>query len=159
MFDDGAMIRMLGMLAAAPTDQTKWADLLTEVCTISGVSNASSFLMTMKRRSSDPGTTRGIARRRRRVPYASHYRQFDEWGTRRLRNDRPGQVMLGEEVWPEAEFRKSLFYNEYLKPLDLCQITGIAFLRRRWDCSTMSAFYAALARRTLVKRHGQFLRP
>jgi PAS domain-containing protein len=60
--------------------------------------------------------------------YERHYWQFDEWTIRLPKAGTSGRVKLGEEIWPEPAFRRSVFYNEFLNQHDICQVAAIPYL-------------------------------
>ena len=53
--------------------------------------------------------------------YEEHYWPFDEWTRRFPKRPLFGRVLRGQELWPEDEFRRSLYYNEFLLKYDVCE--------------------------------------
>jgi DNA-binding CsgD family transcriptional regulator/PAS domain-containing protein len=60
--------------------------------------------------------------------YESYYWQFDEWTAGLERQRRSGKVTLGQEVWPRSSLLKSAYYNEFLSPHDICDVTAILYI-------------------------------
>jgi len=56
--------------------------------------------------------------------YETYYCQFDEWTSRFPKTTLPGKIIQGVEIWPEEDFRKSVFYNEFLKRFDVYELVG-----------------------------------
>ncbi len=50
-----------------------------------------------------------------------YYYQFDEWA-QRIPKRPMGGVVRGEEVWSEELFLRSVFYNEFLSKLGICEM-------------------------------------
>jgi DNA-binding CsgD family transcriptional regulator len=53
--------------------------------------------------------------------YSAYYHRIDEWTGHALRQRRyiQGSVALGEEIVPQAELRRTEFYQDFLKPHDM----------------------------------------
>ena len=118
MADDQAVSRMLGMLYAAPTAPELWRDFLHGLCDSVGATNAALI-------AHDTGTNEhrvfgwfGNSIEQSADLYAERYWEFDEWTRRGIPRLAVGTVLIGREVWPEPEFLRSVFYNEFLKQFD-----------------------------------------
>jgi DNA-binding CsgD family transcriptional regulator/PAS domain-containing protein len=72
--------------------------------------------------------------------YESHYYQFDEWTARFAKHARAGRFVEGEELWPEASLRTSVFFNEFLKPFDVCQMAAFAAIGGQGRFEALSVY-------------------
>lgn len=59
--------------------------------------------------------------------YRGHYKDHDLWyrGSKARNLDRPGTVVVGEELVDEPEFRNSEWFNDFLKPSRQCRLLGV----------------------------------
>jgi DNA-binding CsgD family transcriptional regulator/PAS domain-containing protein len=57
--------------------------------------------------------------------YQESYYRFDEW-TNCCSTSVSGAVLLGEQLWPRDRMTRSIFYNEFLKPLDVCRLAAVS---------------------------------
>lgn len=128
MPDDGSILRLLNILFEAPIDPQRWNEFLHELCTTSGVSKAALIAHDIARPDHRILACEGDAIKCSGQLYEEHYWQFDEWTKGAVRLGKSVGTFLGEEVWPEPLFRKSVFYNEFLHAYDICQVAGILYV-------------------------------
>ena len=65
--------------------------------------------------------------------YSAYYHRLDEWTNHALRQKRyiQGTVALGEELVPQAELRRTEYYNDFLRPHDMEWMVTTALLDGR----------------------------
>jgi DNA-binding CsgD family transcriptional regulator/PAS domain-containing protein len=127
MADDQAVSRMLGTLYAAPTAPELWRDFLHELCDSIGATNAALIAHDTDTNEHRVFGWFGDSIEQSADLYAERYWEFDEWTRRGIPRLAVGKVLIGREVWPEPEFYRSVFYNEFLKQydLDICSVAAI----------------------------------
>ena len=54
--------------------------------------------------------------------YERFYCEYDEWTLRLPKRVIPGKIIQGQELLPKSALLKSLFYNEFLKKVETCQM-------------------------------------
>jgi DNA-binding CsgD family transcriptional regulator/PAS domain-containing protein len=59
------------------------------------------------------------------APYETTFGQSDEWAKRVSPAKLGRSFVRGEELYPDALLRRSTFYNDFLKPFDVCQMACI----------------------------------
>jgi DNA-binding CsgD family transcriptional regulator/PAS domain-containing protein len=128
MPDDDSILRLLNILFEAPIDPQRWSAFLHELCATSGVSKAALIAHDLSRPDHHILACEGDAIRFSVNLYEEHYWQFDEWTKGAVRLGKSAGLFLGEEVWPEPLFRRSVFYNEFLHSYDICQVAGILYV-------------------------------
>lgn len=103
-----------------------WDAVLRGICETVSVSKAALISHELEANNHRILATFGDATRESIVSYEKHYYKFDEW-TARFANRIPiGRFAHGEEVWPKDLMFKSVFFNEFLKPFDTCQMVCLA---------------------------------
>jgi DNA-binding CsgD family transcriptional regulator len=125
MADDQTLYQLLSTLYAAPTMPELWADFLRGTCAEMGATNAALIAHDTATNEHRVFGSLGDSIKQSAGQYAKRYWEFDEWtsrGTLRLATQR---VLIGSEVWPETEFRRSVFYNEFLKLYDIGSVAGV----------------------------------
>jgi DNA-binding CsgD family transcriptional regulator/PAS domain-containing protein len=135
MADDQTVFRMLGTMYAAQTAPELWGDFLRALCESIGATNAALI-------AHDTGTNEhrvfgsfGDGIEQSSDLYAERYWEFDEWTRRGISRLEVGKVLIGTDVWPEPEFLRSVFYNEFLKQFDICSVAsvGMGSIPRKFD--------------------------
>jgi len=126
MEDENLFHRVVANLYAAPLKPELWAVALQLLSRRLGVNQAALF-------EHRPAANRhkifaffGDQIKEGGPLYERHYWQFDEWAKRMSMRPKFGVAYHGEAVWPEAAFRASTFYNEFLLKYDVCQLMGLA---------------------------------
>ncbi len=132
--------QLLGALYAAPLQPEMWHVFLRQVSEASDVTKAAlishDLVVGDHRMLATVGATVAES-----VPlYESHYCEFDEWTARFARQARPRRFVQGEELWPEASLRTSVFFNEFLKPFDVCQMAAFAAIGGQGKFETLSVY-------------------
>jgi DNA-binding CsgD family transcriptional regulator/histidinol phosphatase-like PHP family hydrolase len=127
MADDQAVSRMLGTLYAAPTAPELWRDFLHGLCDSVGATNAALIAHDTETNEHRVFGWFGDSIEQSADLYAERYWEFDEWTRRGIPRLATHKVLIGSEVWPEPEFLRSVFYNEFLKQfdLDICSVASI----------------------------------
>jgi DNA-binding CsgD family transcriptional regulator/PAS domain-containing protein len=127
MADDQTVSRMLGTLYAAPTAPELWRDFLHELCDSIGATNAALIAHDTETNEHRVFGWFGDSIEQSADLYAHRYWEFDEWTRRGIPRLATHKVLIGSEVWPEPEFLRSVFYNEFLKQfdLDICSVAAI----------------------------------
>ncbi len=138
MPNDRAILELLRVLYSAPTEPERWNDFLRSLGREVGVTKAAL-------------TAHDIGRGDHRVlaglgdelaagggDYQRHYGQHDRW-VRSLRGMKL-QIFRGEVLWPESDFFKSVFYNEFLKQYDISKLVGITYMPRAGVVDGVSLF-------------------
>jgi DNA-binding CsgD family transcriptional regulator len=117
----GRLAALLQLLYAAPGDPPAWQTFL-EALTVAINGGATGFVVY------DPATHRGnMALGVRMDPadkqeYDAHWVKEDPWGTSpRWTELGPGRVVLGEELVPRSDLRKTAYYNDYARRIGLTQ--------------------------------------
>jgi DNA-binding CsgD family transcriptional regulator len=126
VLDDQTLSRLLGTLYGTATQPDLWNIFLTELCALAGVSQAALIAHQHADHEHRVLALYGDEVRAGLGPYEKHYWQFDEWSSRFPKYGPLGRVFQGEELWPEDSLRKSVFYNEFLKQFDACQMAAFA---------------------------------
>jgi len=72
--------------------------------------------------------------------YESHYCQFDEWTARCPKRGPLDRFFRGEELWPEESMRRSVFYNEFLKPFGTRQMVCFATFDKAGVADALSLY-------------------
>lgn len=72
--------------------------------------------------------------------YEQHYWQFDEWTRRFPQSPVRDGLVFGEAVWPEAQLRRSAFFNEFLIKYDVCQLIGVPSYAGPTEFNTLSVY-------------------
>jgi DNA-binding CsgD family transcriptional regulator/PAS domain-containing protein len=130
--------RLLGTLYAAPLQPELWDVFLRDLSVACGVTKAALIAHDLLGNEHRMLATVGDAVTEATPLYETHYCQFDEWTAGFSKRKRVDRFVLGEEIWPDASLTKSLYYNEFLKPFDVCQMACFA-------TSDQSGFFEALS--------------
>jgi DNA-binding CsgD family transcriptional regulator/PAS domain-containing protein len=72
--------------------------------------------------------------------YQTRFWECDEWTLRSPKIARPGAILRGAEIWPEESFLKSVFYNEFLKRVDVCEMAALFGAKYDGGCDALSLF-------------------
>jgi DNA-binding CsgD family transcriptional regulator len=139
---DDSIVRLLSTLYAAPTEPRRWNDFLRQIGESCGVDKAALIAHDMSRNHHIIVAGRGDALKESGNQYEKYYWQFDEWTARLPKVGLAGQVHLGEEVWPEPAFLKSVFYNEFLRQYEICRLAAVFFPGKQGSFDGIS-FYRA----------------
>jgi DNA-binding CsgD family transcriptional regulator len=124
---DETISRLLGMLCATASAPRGWDDFLQGLCAACGVNKAALLAHDLGRNDHRILASQGDTLKAGGPSYESYYWQFDEWTVGFARRGASGRVLQGEEVWPEPNFRASVFHNEFLKQQDIFQLLGIPY--------------------------------
>ncbi len=124
---DTVTSRLLTTLYSAPMQPDLWDVFLAGVSRLCNVSKAVLIAHDFHDQDHRISASFGEAVRESEniVLYEKDYCQFDEWTLRFPRNTRPGRIFRGVELWSEDSFRKSVFYNEFLKRVDVCEMSCV----------------------------------
>jgi DNA-binding CsgD family transcriptional regulator len=122
MDTDASISKLLVTLYSAPMQPEKWDAVLAQLADLNGVSKIALIGHDFNDKDHRISACFGDTVRDSAPEYESHYCQFDVWTLRFPKTRVPGKVVRGEEIWPEYLMRQSVFYNEFLKKYDVCQM-------------------------------------
>jgi DNA-binding CsgD family transcriptional regulator len=122
---DTSLDETLVALYSAVSQPSLWEVFLAKFASQHAVTKAALLIHDFTKGQHGISTAFGDAVKASVHPYASYYCQFDEWTRRFPKRSEPGVIFRGSDIWPELEMRKSVFYNEFLKPFDTCEVAGV----------------------------------
>jgi DNA-binding CsgD family transcriptional regulator/PAS domain-containing protein len=122
---DSSLEEVLVTLYSAVTEPGLWEVFLVKFASKHCVSKAALLIHDFKEGQHGISTAFGDAVKASVHAYGSYYCQFDEWTRRFPKEAGPGVIFTGSDIWPESEMRRSVFYNEFLKPFDTCELAGV----------------------------------
>jgi len=102
-----------------------WGLFLREFSFLTGVSRAALLFHDISEKDHRLAETLGDSVKESIKPYERLYCEFDEWTLRAAKRVNTSSVLSGEELWPERDMLRSVFYNEFLRKFDVCQMAGI----------------------------------
>jgi DNA-binding CsgD family transcriptional regulator/PAS domain-containing protein len=142
MVNDQTVSLMLGTLYAAPTAPELWSDFLHGLCDSTGATNAALIAHDTETNEHRVFGGSGNSVEQSADLYAERYWEFDEWTRRGIPRLASGKVLIGSEIWPEPEFHRSVFYNEFLKQfdLDICSVAAIGIASIPGNFDALSIF-------------------
>jgi DNA-binding CsgD family transcriptional regulator len=132
--------QLLGALYAAPLQPEMWDVFLRQVSEASDVTKAALISHDLVAGDHRMLATVGATVTESVPLYESHYCEFDEWTARFAKQARPRRFVQGEDLWPESSLRTSVFFNEFLKPFDVCQMAAFAALGGQGKFETLSVY-------------------
>ena len=130
MHRDDSIVRLLGILYAAPTDPLRWREFLDQLCELCNVSKAALIAHDLARDDHRILAAKGDEILSSGHLYEDYYWQFDQWTSSFCQSSKKGKVILGEEVWPKQELLKSVYFNEFLSKYDISQLLGSPFMAK-----------------------------
>ena len=125
---DGFANRILTTLYAAPMQPELWSVFLEELAAMIGVTKAALIAHDAAEGNHKILAALSDDMKESMHLYEDYYWQFDEWTLQFPKREVEGRIFLGEEIWPEESLRKSTFYNEFLKKVDISGVAGVAGL-------------------------------
>ena len=125
MTDDLTISRLLGTLYAAPTTPRLWEDFLRGTSNLIGAKKAALIAHDTTTNAHRVFGSLGDGMEELHDLYAERYWQYDEWTRRGTLKLATQKVLIGSEVWPEPEFKRSIFYNEFLRIIDIGDVAGV----------------------------------
>jgi DNA-binding CsgD family transcriptional regulator/PAS domain-containing protein len=125
MTDDLTISQLLGTLYAAPTTPRLWEDFLRGTSDLIGAEKAALIAHDTTTNAHRVFGSLGDGMEELHDLYAERYWQYDEWTRRGTLKLATQKVLIGSEVWPEPAFKRSIFYNEFLKLIDICDVAGV----------------------------------
>jgi DNA-binding CsgD family transcriptional regulator len=140
MPDDEMIARLLRTLYAAPIQPKLWRPFLEQLSKISGVTKAALITHDLAEKDHRMLATLGDSVDESIPLYESCYFQVDEWTSRFSTSRATGRIVLGEEVWPEAAFLQSTFYNEFLRRFDTRQMACLATVGSQGTFEALSIY-------------------
>jgi PAS domain-containing protein len=122
-FDDSPN-QILMTLYAAPLQPELWNVFLEQLSAMSGVRKAALITHHVAEKNHKILATLGdsVKDEASIQLYEHFYFEFDEWTLRFPKGGTAGKIIQGEEVLSEASLLKSIFYNEFLKTVDVCRM-------------------------------------
>ena len=127
MPSDPSLTELLRTLYAAPMQPELWDAFLKQLSTVSGITKAALLIHNLAdndhRILASLGD--GVHESENVHLYEEHYWQFDEWTLRFPKREIVGRIVQGEEIVPEASLFKSIFYNEFLKNVGVCEMACV----------------------------------
>lgn len=126
MTREGEITQLLGTLYAAPIQPEMWNAFLTQLSAMTGITKAAIISHDIAANDHRMLATVGDKTRESVGIYESCYYQFDGWTSRFPRVALTGKIVRGEDFWPKASLIKSVFYNEFLKKFDTCEMACLS---------------------------------
>jgi DNA-binding CsgD family transcriptional regulator/PAS domain-containing protein len=117
--------KLLGTLYAAPMQPELWNAFLAELSAVTGVTKAALISHNIATEDHPILAYFGESVRESASVYEDHYCQFDEWTSRFPKNGYSGRIIRGDDYWPRQSMLRSVFYNEFLRRFDTCEVAGI----------------------------------
>lgn len=114
---------LLAILYAAPLKPELWSTFLNELSCATGYRKGTIIAHNAVSNSHDIMAACGefVEDTANIAEYEHHYCRYDLWSQTLSRRRSGRGIVLGEEIWPEDQFRKSLFFNEFLAKVDIRQ--------------------------------------
>jgi DNA-binding CsgD family transcriptional regulator len=143
---DSATNGLLTTLYAAPVQPENWKIFVAEVSRLCGLNKAALHTHDFQTREHRILAAVGDALRDAGTAheYENWYWQFDEWTSRGSKMFRPGTIFAGAEIWPEESFLKSLFYNEFMKRIDIREMVVLLVDKTRSVYNALSVYRGPL---------------
>lgn len=116
---------LLATLYSAPLQPEQWNVFLADLCRSCDVSKAALIAHDFQDQKHRISVSFGEAVKDSVRDYETCYWQFDEWTLRFPKTILTGRIIQGVEIWPEESLRKSVFYNEFLKRFDTCEMAAV----------------------------------
>lgn len=117
--------KLLGTLYATPMQPELWNAFLAELSAVTGVTKAALISHNIATEDHPILACFGESVRESASVYEDYYYQFDEWSLRFPRNWCSGKIIRGDEFWPRDALLRSVFYNEFLRAFDTCEVAGV----------------------------------
>jgi DNA-binding CsgD family transcriptional regulator len=118
---DASLDEILVSLYSAVTQPVLWEVFLSKLASQIGISKAALILHDFAKGVHAIPHCFGDSVKESVTSYEGHYWEFDEWSSRFRKRSGAG-IFRGEELWSKEEMRSSVFYNEFLKPFDVCEL-------------------------------------
>jgi exonuclease VII small subunit len=112
-------------LYSAASEPALWEVFLEKFASHNGITKAALMIHDFTKSEHGISTAFGDAVKESVRSYGSYYYQFDQWTLRFPKSAVPGAIFRGGDIWSEREMRKSIFYNEFLRPFDTCELAGV----------------------------------
>ena len=126
MTDDRNIIKLLGTLYAAPMQPELWDTFLSDLSVMTGFTKAALISHNNAENDHRILASLGASVAESAPAYERHYSQFDNWSLRFPRIGLQGKVLRGDDIWPRASLLRSVFYNEFLKNFDTCEMACLS---------------------------------
>jgi DNA-binding CsgD family transcriptional regulator/PAS domain-containing protein len=126
-------------LYSAVTEPALWEVFLAKFASKSGVSKAALILHDFAKGVHAIPTSFGDSVKESVSSYEDYYWELDEWSARFRRRSGPG-IFRGEDLWTQAEMRNSVFYNEFLRPFDVCELAALVVRNRNPQFEGLSIY-------------------
>jgi DNA-binding CsgD family transcriptional regulator len=136
MRDEATLLSLIGLIYDAAADPALWPAFLTRFAdTVGGTLT----VLHGQDLTSDQGAIAAAVRMdpAYQAQFKEYYSGINVFMTRRKHLImRPGQVVTGPMLTPEAEVLESEYYNDFLRPQDVCHLLGvIALSEGSWTCN------------------------
>jgi len=132
--------KLLGMLYAAPMQPELWNLFLAELSAAIGVTKAALISHNIAAEDHPILAYFGESVRESASVYENYYYQFDEWSLRFPRNWCSGKIIRGDEFWPRDALLRSVFYNEFLRAFDTCEVAGVSVAATQTVFESLSVY-------------------
>ena len=119
---DRATSGLLTTLYSAPMRAELWEVFLADFSRMCGVSKAALIIHDLQDQQHRIAASFGDTVKESVEDYERYYYQFDEWTQRAPRAGGNARIVRGAEIWPEADLLKSVYYHEFLKRFDTCEL-------------------------------------
>jgi PAS domain-containing protein len=129
-------LELLGDIYQAGLEPERWPDTLARMSRMFAADLACIYTPFPARPEQALYLTHNFTREMEQA-YSAYYHHLDEWTRHALRQQRyiQGSVALGEEIVPQAELRRTEYYNDFLKPHDMEWMVTTALLDGRTEGS------------------------
>jgi DNA-binding CsgD family transcriptional regulator len=117
--------KLLGTLYAAPMQPELWNSFLAELSAVTGVTKAALISHNIATEDHPILAYFGESVGESASVYEDYYYQFDEWSLKFPRNRCSGKIIRGDEFWPRDALLRSVFYNEFLRAFDTCEVAAV----------------------------------
>lgn len=126
------VLALLGDIYQAGLEPERWPDTMARMSQLFAADLACIYTPFPARPEQALYLTHNFTREMEQA-YSGYYHHLDEWTRHALRQRRyiQGTVALGEEIVPQAELRRTEYYNDFLKPHDMEWMVTTALLDGR----------------------------
>lgn len=136
MFDNPeSLARLLGVLYAAPSTPELWMPAFEQLAVAMDASVGA--LVSVNLSTGDTEFVVNWGDDRMKHGYTS-FGRYNEWILRGIRWAPEGALCIGSDLWPENEMRQSIYYNEFLKFVDVGHLCGVMTLKTKTQIEAIS---------------------
>jgi DNA-binding CsgD family transcriptional regulator len=122
---DSRLDETLVTLYSAVSQPALWEVFLAKFASRNGITKAALMIHDFTKSEHGISASFGDSVKESVDLYECQYCHFDEWALRLPKSAPPGRIFKGTEILAEDALLKSVFYNEFLKPFDVCELAGV----------------------------------